>query len=268
MMVVAQVWVIDVRFLIVTWVVILRLNLQEFGLQFLMLFLVQAILSMVGGLLVLRQRMRIFENEVSCGLVTGGKLEELDPCNKFEPWIWTSSSIVQPLNPNYIPHCGDQPAFYSEESSEPKGCSNFKDLKLPDGDDLCDGLNIDDAGLRMLTTKKERYSTNDVARHTTTSNHSNILLALKAFTDQKKRFFPHLDDGLDCATTEPVPKKHLIYQVLLPASKLEELIDCKTLSAVLMRLEKEVPNLKSFTYERLDWLKRASSLPSSANESP
>lgn len=35
-----------------------------------------------------------------------------------------------------------------------------------------------------------------------------------------------------------------------------------------MRLEKEVPNLKIFTYERLDWLKRASSLPSSANESP
>lgn len=34
-----------------------------------------------------------------------------------------------------------------------------------------------------------------------------------------------------------------------------------------MRLEKEVPNLKIFTYERLDWLKRASSLPSSANES-
>lgn len=35
-----------------------------------------------------------------------------------------------------------------------------------------------------------------------------------------------------------------------------------------MRLEKEVPNLKIFTYERLDWSKRASSLPASANESP
>lgn len=34
-----------------------------------------------------------------------------------------------------------------------------------------------------------------------------------------------------------------------------------------MRLKKEVPNLKIFTYQRLDWLKRASSLPSSANES-
>lgn len=35
-----------------------------------------------------------------------------------------------------------------------------------------------------------------------------------------------------------------------------------------MRLEKEVPNLQILTYERLDWLKRASSLPSTANESP
>ncbi|KAK4834518.1 hypothetical protein QYF36_024121 [Acer negundo] len=92
-------------------------------------------------------------------------------------------------------------------------------------------------------------------------------LALKAFTDQKKRFFPHLDDGLDGATTEPVPKKQCVSQVL-PDSRQEELSDCKTLSDVLMRLEKEVPNLKIFTYERLDWLKRASSLPSSANESP
>lgn len=33
-----------------------------------------------------------------------------------------------------------------------------------------------------------------------------------------------------------------------------------------MSLEKKVPNLKISTYERLDWLKRASSLP--ANESP
>ncbi|KAH7554168.1 hypothetical protein JRO89_XS12G0124900 [Xanthoceras sorbifolium] len=92
-------------------------------------------------------------------------------------------------------------------------------------------------------------------------------LALKAFTDQKKRFFPHLDDGLDGATTEPVSKKQCVSQVL-PASKQEELSDCKTLSDVLTRLEKEVPNLKIFAYERLDWLKRASSLPSSANESP
>ncbi|KAH9674355.1 Mediator of RNA polymerase II transcription subunit 27 [Citrus sinensis] len=92
-------------------------------------------------------------------------------------------------------------------------------------------------------------------------------LALKAFTDQKKRFFPHLDDRVHDQSTEPESKKHCVPQAL-PASNQEELSDCKTLSDVLMRLEKEVPNLKIFTYERLDWLKRASSLPSSANESP
>lgn len=92
-------------------------------------------------------------------------------------------------------------------------------------------------------------------------------LALKAFTDQKKRFFPHLDDRVHDQSTEPESKKHCVPQAL-PASNQEELSDCKTLSDVLMRLEKEVPNLKIFTYERLDWLKRASSLPSLANESP
>lgn len=92
-------------------------------------------------------------------------------------------------------------------------------------------------------------------------------LALKAFTDQKKRFFPHLDDRVHDQSTEPESKKHCVPQAL-PASNQEELSDCKTLSDVLMHLEKEVPNLKIFTYERLDWLKRASSLPSSANESP
>lgn len=90
-------------------------------------------------------------------------------------------------------------------------------------------------------------------------------LALKAFSDQKRRFFPHLDDGLDGQSDEPLSKKPCVS----PSSSThnqEELLDCKTLSEILMSLEKKVPNLKIFTYERLDWLKRASSLP--ANESP
>ncbi|KAG8648721.1 mediator of RNA polymerase II transcription subunit 27 [Manihot esculenta] len=92
-------------------------------------------------------------------------------------------------------------------------------------------------------------------------------LALKAFTDQKRRFFPHLDDGHDSQSTESASKKHCSSQAL-PASLQEDLSDCKTLSDVLTRLEKEMPNFKVFTYERLDWLKRASSLPNSTNESP
>ncbi|KAM6547730.1 hypothetical protein CsatB_019406 [Cannabis sativa] len=90
-------------------------------------------------------------------------------------------------------------------------------------------------------------------------------LALKAFTDQKRRFFPHLDDeGQNGQDTEPNPKKHRGPQVVPPIHQ-EELSDCKTLSDILTRLEKEVPNLKILTYERMDWLKRASSLP---NEGP
>lgn len=90
-------------------------------------------------------------------------------------------------------------------------------------------------------------------------------LALKAFTDQKRRFFPHLDDGLHDQSTKSVSKKHCGPQVLMENNQ-EELSDYKTLSDVLMHLEKEVPNLKLFTYERLDWLKRASLLLTSANE--
>lgn len=94
---------------------------------------------------------------------------------------------------------------------------------------------------------------------------NNCRLALKAFTDQKRRFFPHLDDGLDDQGTESDSKKRCSPQVQM-ANHHEELSDYRTLSDILMSLEKEVPNLRIFTYERLDWLKRASSLPSSANE--
>ena len=87
-------------------------------------------------------------------------------------------------------------------------------------------------------------------------------MALKAFTDQKRRFFPHLDDGIG---TESVSKKHCGSQ---SSSHQEELSVPRTLADVLLHLEKEVPNVKTFTFQRLDWLKRASSLHSSANEGP
>ncbi|KAG8052401.1 hypothetical protein GUJ93_ZPchr0001g32176 [Zizania palustris] len=60
-------------------------------------------------------------------------------------------------------------------------------------------------------------------------------LALKAFTDQKRRFFPHLDD-----------------------EGLSHLPDGES--------ENEVPNMKIFTYRRLDWSKRAASLASLMND--
>ncbi|WRX24511.1 Mediator complex [Theobroma cacao] len=90
-------------------------------------------------------------------------------------------------------------------------------------------------------------------------------LALKAFTDQKRRFFPHLDDEQNGQGTDSVSKKHRSSQALLENNQ-DNLSDCKTLSDVLTSLEKDMPNLKVLTYERLDWLKRASSLPASAND--
>ncbi|KAM7266054.1 hypothetical protein ACFE04_003737 [Oxalis oulophora] len=85
-------------------------------------------------------------------------------------------------------------------------------------------------------------------------------LALKAFTDQKKRFFPHLEDGQDNDTTKPASKRPRPSQV----KNDEELCECKTLSDILKRIE--VPNLKVRTYERLEWLKKASSLPASTDD--
>ena len=86
-------------------------------------------------------------------------------------------------------------------------------------------------------------------------------LALKAFTDQKRRFFPHIDDGLK----EPRLKKHRASHSLLEHGG-EEPFDYKTLPDIQLRLEKLVPNVKMSTYGRLSWLKRANSLPVSGSD--
>ncbi|RZC79103.1 hypothetical protein C5167_003317 [Papaver somniferum] len=98
-------------------------------------------------------------------------------------------------------------------------------------------------------------------------------LALKAFTDQKKRFFPHLGDdssgetsGSDTGSSKRQCGPH--GSVLGHKEELSELSDDKTLSDVLTRLDKQAPNVRVFTYQRLDWLKRVSSLTNSSNENP
>ncbi|EPS63464.1 hypothetical protein M569_11320, partial [Genlisea aurea] len=78
-------------------------------------------------------------------------------------------------------------------------------------------------------------------------------LALKAFKDQKKRFFPHLDDD----SVFERPAKHCSH---------EELGDGRTLADVLSHLEKEIPDLQIYAHRRLDWLKRALELPYSPSE--
>ena len=70
---------------------------------------------------------------------------------------------------------------------------------------------------------------------------------------------------MDSQCDEPVSKKPCVSPSLSTHNQ-EEILECKTLSEVLLSLEKKVPNLKISTYERLDWLKRASSLPE--NKSP
>ncbi|XP_076898955.1 mediator of RNA polymerase II transcription subunit 27-like [Bidens hawaiensis] len=82
-------------------------------------------------------------------------------------------------------------------------------------------------------------------------------LALKAFTDQKRRFFPHLDDK---SADGPVSKKHRGTHTST-ASQHEDFSELKTVSDVLTELEKEIPEVKTSTYQRLDWSKRASLLP-------
>ncbi|GAV57314.1 Med27 domain-containing protein [Cephalotus follicularis] len=90
-------------------------------------------------------------------------------------------------------------------------------------------------------------------------------LALKAFTDQKRRFF---GDGLNGQSSESMSKRHCASGGEEEGEDEEEetLSDCKTLSDILKRLEKHFPNVKVFAYERLDWFRRASSLPNSSIE--
>ncbi|KAG5242057.1 zinc finger protein [Salix suchowensis] len=68
-------------------------------------------------------------NEGSFGLVTEN-LNELESCSKLEPWRGPPT-IITP-NPNYV---------------LVQGCSIFKEIGLPDDEDLCDGLNLDDIPL-------------------------------------------------------------------------------------------------------------------------
>lgn len=83
-------------------------------------------------------------------------------------------------------------------------------------------------------------------------------LALKAFTDQKRRFFPHLEDEVLSHLHDGEPGVSKKPRLSASNGELEE----ESLSEILKNLENEVPNMKIFTYRHLDWSKRASSLAS------
>ncbi|KAJ7981321.1 putative CONSTANS-like zinc finger protein [Quillaja saponaria] len=87
------------------------------------------------------------DNEGLFSLVTS-KLNDIEPLGNFDPLMGQSSMTVPP-NPSYMPFCREQPPLFPEDLNLPKGCSAFKDLGIDDGDDLCDGLNIDDVPLNF-----------------------------------------------------------------------------------------------------------------------
>ncbi|XP_031480292.1 mediator of RNA polymerase II transcription subunit 27 isoform X2 [Nymphaea colorata] len=95
-------------------------------------------------------------------------------------------------------------------------------------------------------------------------------LALKAFADQKKRFFPHLEDEMHNQkhSGEFGASKKLATSVSSVVVHKDEPYSERSLSDILNDIEAESSFAKISTYQRLDWLKRASSLSPSANEPP
>ncbi|KAK8605793.1 hypothetical protein V6N13_102565 [Hibiscus sabdariffa] len=81
--------------------------------------------------------------------LAGTKLNELKSSPKPKPWIEPSCLIS--TNANCMPYCGDQEPLFSEASDMPKGYSDIKDFKVPNGDDLCEGLNMNDFQLTFET---------------------------------------------------------------------------------------------------------------------
>ncbi|KAL4278106.1 hypothetical protein GQ457_03G005840 [Hibiscus cannabinus] len=81
--------------------------------------------------------------------LAGTKLDELKSTPKLKPWIEPSCLIS--TNANCLPCPRDQEPLFSEASNMPKGYSNLKDFKVPVGDDLCEGLNMNDFQLTFET---------------------------------------------------------------------------------------------------------------------
>ncbi|KAK2988594.1 hypothetical protein RJ640_011564 [Escallonia rubra] len=140
-------------------------------------------------------------------------------------------------------------------------------LVCPDGAVVAYAWKRQLAGQAGASAVDRTRDKDDIARSSSewvcgTSWSYNLRLALKAFTDQKRRFFPHLDDGQGL---ESVSKKHCGIQTST-LSQQEELSNLRTVSDILQYMDKEVPNVKISTYQRLQWFKQASSLASSSNE--
>ncbi|KAJ9686740.1 hypothetical protein PVL29_015540 [Vitis rotundifolia] len=92
----------------------------------------------------------------------GSLVLEGNKLNEQKPWVGASSSM--PGSSSSMPgayssmppdrkftssYCKDQTPFLPDESNPSKGCSNFKDLGLNEGGDLCQGINMDDVAVNF-----------------------------------------------------------------------------------------------------------------------
>ncbi|KAG0463924.1 hypothetical protein HPP92_019993 [Vanilla planifolia] len=87
-------------------------------------------------------------------------------------------------------------------------------------------------------------------------------LALKAFTYQKRQFFPHLEDEAFGKLSDweiGLAKKSRISYGLMAEHK-DELMEERKLFVLIDNLKLVAPDIRIFTYQCLDWLKRASTL--------
>ncbi|KDP25870.1 hypothetical protein JCGZ_22900 [Jatropha curcas] len=97
------------------------------------------------------------ENEGSLGLVISKFNVGLESC--MEP------SIVVPQDPNNINYYGDQTPLLSEDSNMSKDCPNFKDLGIQEGENLCEGLNMDDVSLNFENDDEIFESSEDQTKY-------------------------------------------------------------------------------------------------------
>ncbi|KAL2474193.1 Zinc finger protein CONSTANS-LIKE 12 [Forsythia ovata] len=89
--------------------------------------------------------------------MTAACLNDLASCIKFGPWaVPPPPPPPSTNNSDYLAVCDthqkplygrDQNSFFSDGSGMQKGCANITDLRLPETDDLCDSLEMDDIGL-------------------------------------------------------------------------------------------------------------------------
>ncbi|XP_054813157.1 zinc finger protein CONSTANS-LIKE 12-like isoform X2 [Prosopis cineraria] len=108
------------------------------------------------------------DNDTSFDLVTG-KVNEIEPCVKYDPWMGQSSNIIPP-NTNFLSSCRDQPFSFPLGSDLAKECPNLKDFGTASGDGLCAGLNIADLSFSLESDDEILDYTQEATRNHAENN--------------------------------------------------------------------------------------------------